>query len=157
MCIRLRVRNENRTSQGFVQLVPVNSTFHELSSTTEKSTKAKLLDYVPPSTVKMISDSSFINTDLLMHMLQHFKEHGSRSLSWIVCILLRNVLPSFHNSSVKYLFLYMYPFHYLSSFFNSVHICTISLFGIYFYLYFVYFEVRTNNCASSMNTNYLII
>lgn len=55
-----------------------------------KRMKAELLDNAPPSAIGMISDSSFITSDLFLHWLQHFKDHAMPTQEHPVLLILDN-------------------------------------------------------------------
>lgn len=55
-----------------------------------KRMKAELLDGAPPSSIGMVSDSSFINGDLFLDWLSHFKEHAKPSANNPILLILDN-------------------------------------------------------------------
>lgn len=55
-----------------------------------KRMKAELLDGAPPGSVAMVSDSSFINSDLFLQWLSHFKYHTKPTKENPVLLLLDN-------------------------------------------------------------------
>lgn len=55
-----------------------------------KRMKAELLDSAPPSSIGLVSDSSFINSELFLDWLSHFKDHARPSAESPVLLILDN-------------------------------------------------------------------
>lgn len=55
-----------------------------------KRMKAELLDNAPPSSIGMVSDSSFITSDLFLLWIQHFKDHVKPTQEEPVLLILDN-------------------------------------------------------------------
>ncbi|XP_053614281.1 uncharacterized protein LOC128677443 [Plodia interpunctella] len=55
-----------------------------------KRMKAELLDAAPPGSVGMVSDSSFINSDLYLDWLTHFKDHAKPTKDQPILLILDN-------------------------------------------------------------------
>lgn len=55
-----------------------------------KRMKAELLDGSPPGSIAMVSDSSFINADLFIRWLSHFKDHTKPTKENPVLLILDN-------------------------------------------------------------------
>lgn len=55
-----------------------------------KRMKAELLDGAPPSSIGMVSDSSYINSSLFVDWLSHFKDHAKPSKDNPVLLILDN-------------------------------------------------------------------
>ncbi|XP_072940122.1 uncharacterized protein [Epargyreus clarus] len=67
-----------------------------------KRMKAELLDGAPMGSVGMVSDSSFINTDLFLDWLTHFKDHTKPSKEDPVLLILDNHVSHCTISAINY-------------------------------------------------------
>ena len=67
-----------------------------------KRMKAELLDSEPPGAIGMVSDSSYMNSDLFMDWLEHFKDHTIPTQESPVLLILDNLISHCAINAINY-------------------------------------------------------